>query len=49
MKMMTHFKAKEKKKKKESASEKIVFSKIKKLCVKMKFDDLVLKTKLIII
>ena len=45
-KISGYFKAKEKK---ESASEKIVFSKIKKLCVKMKFDDLVLKTKLAII
>ena len=48
-KISGYFKAKEKKKHKESASEKIVFSKIKKLCVKMKFDDLVLKTKLSII
>ena len=48
-KISGYFKAKEKKKHKESASEKIVFSKIKKLCVKMKFDTLVLKTKLSII
>ena len=48
-KISGYFKAKEKKKHKESASEKIGFSKIKKLCVKMKFDDLVLKTKLTMI
>ena len=48
-KISTYFKANKKNKKDESISQKNVFSKFQILCIKLKIDNLLLKTKLKII